>query len=48
MDFEIEIEERIEGNEKEIASARNALSKKANETEKAKAATESWLSYSDK
>ena len=48
IDFEIKIRERIEDNEKEIARARNELSKKANEIEKANLATENWLSYSDK
>ena len=46
--FEIEIRERIKDNEEKIASARNELSKKANEIEKANLATENWLSYSDK
>ena len=48
IDFEIKIRERIEDNEKKMASARNELSKKANEIEKANLATENWLSYSDK
>jgi hypothetical protein len=48
IDTETTIRERIEDNEKYIASARNKLFKKANEIEKANLATESWLSYSDK
>ena len=47
MRFVTKVNERIEDNKNKIAKARNELSEKADELEKANLATADWLSHSD-